>query len=180
MKVHATITVSISSLCLVWGSAIAATTPIQTIGYGEKDGMELTVQSIAGVNTAQATITTSYTRANAIADCQGYNEGDAPIDDPAKLRKCSAELLTKVQKQGTVKTLGVNTTASANCVTGVFVNFWGTRVRFSGLNHDEDNPVRYRFVYPDGSVEGPGAAGKYGSDEELLKTLCPKFGLSEQ
>src|SRR5450759_4759916 len=86
------------------------------LGYGSRVGMQVTVIGMSGLDTANAVIRTKHTREDAIEFCREYvGEG---TEDCIK-----RELETRL-----------NDAVYANCLTGVFTNFWGDRIQYRGRN----------------------------------------------
>lgn len=88
------------------------------IYYGSRAGMQVTVVSIGGLDTAKAVIRTKHTREDAAAFCREYVGKVTP--------DCVREELQTP----------LNDEISADCVRGTFVDFRGNRYRFGGPNRD--------------------------------------------
>lgn len=126
------------------------------IFYGSRAGMQVTVVSMSGLDTARAVIRTKHTREDAIAFCRDYVQKVTP--------KCiKEELETRL-----------NDEISADCVRGTFVDFYGNRYRFAGPNRNPDVDAKYRIIsLPSGEVANGSSASGYPVNIDIFRTLCP-------
>jgi hypothetical protein len=131
-----------------------------TIYYGSRVGMEVTVVSMSGLDTAQAIIRTKHTRENAEKFCRDY-ENDTSED-------C-------IEKE-----LGIplNDEIHANCLTGVFDDFQGNTYRFEGnLTKKSGFSANYALRNLSGPRKGELANGDsasgYPTNMGIFKALCP-------
>jgi hypothetical protein len=131
-----------------------------TIGYGSRQGMEVSVISMEGVDTSHAIIHTRHTRENAIAFCDAF--ADVRPDKDACIRE---ELATPL-----------NDVISANCTTGEFTDFYGNHYRFLGLNRREGDPARPKYAVLNLSnreiADGTTSSG-YPTNILIFGALCP-------
>jgi len=128
------------------------------IGYGSRAGMQVTVLSMSGLDTSNAVIRTQHTREDAIEFCSEY------VGEVSE--KCiKRELETRL-----------NDSIHANCITGVFTNFWGDKIQFRGKSRtrSETGP-RYILVnLGSGEIADGSSASNYIVNMEIFKALCPK------
>lgn len=130
-----------------------------TIGYGSRAGMEVSVISMSGLNTARAIIRTKHTRENAIAFCRDY------------VQKVTEECIRgELEKP-------LNDMIKANCLTGEFTNFYGHRYRFLGPASKASDSIMVKYAIMDLDTreiaDGSSASG-YRTHMEIFKLLCPK------
>lgn len=129
-----------------------------TIGYGSRAGMEVSVVSISGLDTARAVIRTRHTRQNAITFCRDYVQ--------KVTEECIQEELGKP----------LNDVITANCLTGNFTDFYGYSYRFLGRQRKPGDFAVAKYVIMDlGTREiadGSSASG-YSTNMALFKALCP-------
>ncbi|ACS43004.1 hypothetical protein [Methylorubrum extorquens] len=126
------------------------------IYYGSRAGMQVTVVSIGGLDTAKAVIRTKHTREDAAAFCREYVGKVTP--------DCVREELQTP----------LNDEISADCVRGTFVDFRGNRYRFGGPNRDPDVTAKYRIVsLPSGEVADGSSASGYPVNIDIFRALCP-------
>jgi hypothetical protein len=146
------------SLMLAAASSASAS---GTIYYGSRAGMEVTVVSMEGLDTARAIIRTKHTRDNAIAFCRDY--------------------VQKVTEECIRETLAIrlNDVITANCTTGDFVDFRGTRYRFLGPNRKTGDFVMAKFAIMNIATkeiaDGSSASG-YPTNLGIFEALCPGRG----
>lgn len=146
---------------LVSACALAASTftaaAAGKIYYGSRAGMQVTVVSMTGLDTANAVIRTKHTREDATAFCRDY-VGKVT-------RKCvDDEMATRLNDQIT-----------ANCKTGVFTDFFGGRYRFAGKNKGAgDFGPKYRLIdMSTGEAADGSSASGYSTNMSIFKALCP-------
>jgi hypothetical protein len=143
-------------IALVTASGLAGASG--KIGYGSRAGMEVTVVSMEGLDTARAVIRTKHTREDAMAFCREY----------------VGEVTESCIRQELATPL--NDAVSANCKTGEFVDFAGERYRFEGSNpkrRDIGVPkYRLRNSRTNEVADGSSASG-YAVNMAIFKALCP-------
>ena len=129
---------------------------VETIGYGSRAGMNVTVLSKKGLDTENAVIKTEHTTENAIEFCREYvlNANKECIDDT---------LDTKL-----------NDYISANCKTGLFTDFSGQTFEFQGKNNSNNDPEYLIYNYGSGEIADGTSASGYSVNLEIYKALCPK------
>jgi hypothetical protein len=146
-------------------AALLATTSMaaaETLQYGSRAGMEVTVVKKSNLNSTHAKIVTKHTRENATAYCREYVQ--------KVTKKCIDDTMTEEKD--------LRTEISANCRTGKFVTLYGQGYQFKGPNPDYD-PTGFNteyLVYQVGDKEpldGSMASG-YPVALEQFKALCPK------
>lgn len=140
------------------GSTAAPAAQAETLYYGSRAGMLVTVVKKSGIGTTHAKITTKHTRENATAYCRDYVLEVTP--------ECIAEEL-KVKLRGEI---------TANCKTGKFTTLYGQGYRFLGRNpqYVEGTTTEYLLVEA-GSKEPLDGSMASGYDVALgqFKALCP-------
>jgi hypothetical protein len=128
------------------------------IGYGSRTGMQVTVNSMSGLDTSNAVIRTQHTRDDAIEFCREY-VGEVT-------EQCiKEELATRL-----------NDTIVGNCLTGIFTNFFADRIQFRGKNRKKGELETKYILFNLGTREvadGSSASG-YGVNMEIFKALCPR------
>lgn len=146
-------------------AALLATTSMaaaETIYYGSRAGMVVTVVKKSNLNSTHAKITAKHTRENAIEFCREYVQ---KVDE-----KCIKDNLAEGKD--------LMPEISANCRTGKFTTFYGQGYQFKGPNPDYDPTgisTEY-LVYQIGDKEpldGSMASG-YPVVLDQFKALCPK------
>lgn len=139
--------------------AMGAAAQAETLYYGSRAGMEVTVVRKSNIGTTHAKIVTKHTKENATAYCREYVQKVIP--------KCIAdELEVKLQKE-----------ISANCKTGRFTTLYGQGYEFKGANPDYDptaTSTEYLLVEVGGNepLDGSSASG-YDVALDQFKALCP-------
>lgn len=135
--------------------------PVQasgTIGYGSRTGMEVSVISVAGLDTARAIIRTRHTRENAIAFCRDY------------VQKVTEQCIQEELR------IPLNDVITANCLTGEFTDFSSHRYRFLGLNRKTSDFGMAKYALMDLDTreiaDGSSASG-YPTNMGIFKALCP-------
>lgn len=129
----------------------------ETINYGSRAGMEVTIVSTSGLDTANAVMRTEHTRDNAIAFCRDY------------VQKITEECI----QQELVAPL--NKVISANCLTGVFIDFGGHKHQFKGKNPAKDAfaPEYFLIDLQTREIADGSMASGYGVNIDVFKALCP-------
>jgi len=139
------------------------TAAAETIAYGSRAGMEVTVTSKSGIGSQNAVIRAVHTRENAKKFCLEYAQD--------KSEKCVRDELA----------VSLSNQIGANCKTGVFTTFYGSKLKFAGLNKQSDqNFAKYRIIdLSEGKpLDGSEASG-YPYDIEQFIALCPGLAASE-
>ena len=147
---------SLMLIALVTASSLAGASG--KIGYGSRAGMEVTVVSMEGLDTARAVIRTKHTREDAIGYCDGYvgNVTEQCIRDALATR--------------------LNDVVSANCKAGEFVDFFGNKYRFEGRARQRSgvSEVKYRLRdLKTGQLADGSMASGYPVNMEIFRALCP-------
>jgi hypothetical protein len=139
------------------GSAYAS----GTIGYGSRAGMQVTVASMSGLDTAHAEIHARHTRDDAIAFCREY------------VQKVTEDC---IQRELEVR---LNDVITANCPAGEFSDFYGTRWRLVGRNLP-DSTAKYRLININTSEAANGSmASGYPVAMSIFQALCPRTAPSD-
>lgn len=136
---------------------------VETIAYGSRAGMVVTVTSKSGIGGQNAVIRAAKTRENAKKFCLEYATDSS--------EKCVRdELAAPLSNQ-----------VAANCRTGVFTTFYGAKLRFAGLNKQSDQEfAKYRVIdLSDGKALNGTEASGYPYDIEQFIALCPGLATSE-
>lgn len=132
-----------AALCVL--ALTCAATHAETLAYGTRAGMDVTVVKKSNIGTAHAKILTRHTRANATAYCRDYvgKVTERCIADELKVK-----LLPEI---------------SADCKTGKFNTLYGYRYRLLGPNPQYDpngGSTEYLLVEQGSSepLDGSGAS----------------------
>jgi hypothetical protein len=131
--------------------------PADKIYYGSRLGMQVTIVSVSGLDTADAIIRTKHTREDAISFCRQY--------------------IGRVSEQCIQQELAtrLNDFVSGNCKTGVFSDFSGARHQFKGENPDHNGTAKYMLVNLDtGQMADGTSASGYTVDLAIYRALCPR------
>jgi hypothetical protein len=124
--------------------------------YGSRAGMVVSVVSVSGLDSSRAVIRTKHTRANALAYCRDY------------VLKVTAQCI----QQELAKPL--NDEVTANCQTGVFTDFMGSRYQFKGESKAANAATKYLIAdLPSQAVEDGSEASGYPTNIAIFKALCP-------
>ena len=148
--------ITTTALLLVMGAAAQA----ETIYYGSRAGMEVTVVKKSNIGTTHAKILTKHTKANATAFCREYAQEVTP---ECIAEEMAQELLPEI---------------SANCKTGKFMTLYGLGYQFLGANPNYKPTVgggpEYLLVTADNKepLDGSAASGYYQAIDQF-KALCP-------
>jgi hypothetical protein len=142
------------------------TTAAGKIYYGSRVGMTVTVRSMEGLDTSHATIRTEHTREDAEEFCKEYSQLSPKDEGWSECIK--QELATRI-----------NDVVTANCVTGVFTNFFGDRFRFLGPNRrkaeiDGTTPEYLVRDLGSGQLLGNYSATGYSTNLSVFAALCPR------
>ena len=144
------------------GSLTLAMTALPALGneliyYGSRIGMQVTIISKSGIDTAQAVIRTKHTRENAITFCREYVG--------RVTERCIRDALATPLRDA----------ITANCRTGHFTNFWGERMQFEGPNR-RSSGGNAKFVIrklETGEILDGSSASGYGTSLGAFSALCP-------
>ena len=150
----------------VAAAALALASPALASGqlyYGSRAGMMVDVVSMSGLDSAHASIHTRHTRDNAVAFCRDYVQKVTP--------KCiKDELATRL-----------NDDVTADCLTGEFTDFGGSRYRFAGRSKDKDSMAAYRIVdLATGEDADGSSAGGYSTNAAIYGALCPRHAPADE
>lgn len=134
----------------------------ETIYYGSRAGMEVTVLKKSNLNSTHAKIVTKHTRENATAYCREYVQ--------KVTKKCIDDTMAEEKD--------LRTEISANCRTGKFVTLYGQGYVFRGPNpnYDPTDVSTEYLVYQIGDKEPLDGSSASGYDVALdqFKAMCPK------
>lgn len=125
-----------------------------TIPYGSRAGMELTIIERRGIGTANARIRVVHTEANARSFCIEY----AQDSSPACVRRAMREVRPRSE-------------LTANCRTGIFTDAFGQRYQFRGPRQDGTPPFRIINLASRENLDGSSASG-YPVAIEQFQALC--------
>ena len=145
------------SFVLATGGAVHA----ETLYYGSRAGMEVTVVKKSNIGSTHAKIKVKHTRENAIAFCRDYVQQVTP--------ECINEEL-KVELADEI---------SANCKTGKFSTlvFAGYVFKGPNPNYDPTDEVTYtEYLLVDvstGEIIGGSMADGYDVALDQFKAMCP-------
>lgn len=146
-------------------AALLATTSgaaAETIYYGSRAGMVMTVVQKSNLNSTHAKITTKHTRENATAFCREYVQ--------KVTKKCIADTLAGGKD--------LRTDISANCKTGKFITLYGGGYQFLGANpHYDPTGISTEYLIVEVGQKKPldgSMASGYPVAFEQFKALCPK------
>jgi hypothetical protein len=139
--------------------AITGAAHAETLYYGSRAGMEVTVVKKSNIGSTHAKIQVRHTRENAIAFCRDYVQNVTP--------QCIEEEL-KVPLANEI---------AANCKTGKFTSVAGDGYQFLGPNPNYDPTglsTEYLLVETGGQqpLDGSSASG-YDVALDQFKALCP-------
>ncbi|MBY5747344.1 hypothetical protein HFO28_27755 [Rhizobium leguminosarum] len=131
----------------------------ETLYYGSRAGMEVTVVKKSNIGSTHAKIVTKHTRENAIAFCRDYVQKVTP--------KCIADELA----------VELDLEIAAKCKTGKFTTLNGQGYQFKGPNEVYDPTemnTEYVLVEVDTNepLNGSSASG-YDVALDQFKALCP-------
>jgi hypothetical protein len=128
------------------------------IGYGTSAGMQVTVVSMSGLDTRNATIRTSHNRDDAVAFCRDYVQ--------KVTEKCIQEELA----------VPLNDSISANCLSGEFTDFSGHRHRYAGpIKSNPDFMAHNKILdLATGEIEDGSNASGYPVNLDIFRALCPR------
>jgi hypothetical protein len=125
--------------------------------YGSRVGMQVSVISLSGLDSAHAVIRTKHAVEDAVAFCRDY--------------------VGKVTKQCVQDELAtpMNDDLRGNCPAGTFTDFFGTHYQFQGLNKaSADGGPKYLLKNLDtGQVADGSSASGYPTNMAIFKALCP-------
>ena len=129
------------------------------LAYGGRDGQQVDITSVSGLDTEHAMIGINQTRANAVAACISLEKAASP--------QCVSSMLAAPFRNAVY----------GNCKTGVIVDFRGRKYRFEGPTppqSDEGGHAKYRIensasreILTDTTADG------YRIIMRLYQDLCP-------
>ena len=144
-------------------AALSSPAAAETIYYGSRVGMEVTVTSKSGIGSENAVIRAAHTRQNAKKFCLEYARDNS--------EKCLRdELAVPLANQIT-----------GNCKTGVFTTFNGQKLKFESLNKPADQMfAKYKIIDLSSGkkLDGTEASG-YPVDIADFIALCPGLATPE-
>lgn len=140
--------------------AMGAAAQAETIYYGSRAGMEVTVVKKSNIGTTHAKIIAKHTKANATAFCREYIQKVTP--------ECIAERME----------VRLRPEISANCKTGKFMTLHGQGYQFLGANpnYDPSNGRIADYLFVEVGAEKPlngSAASGYYEVLDQFMALCP-------
>jgi len=129
----------------------------ETIFYGSRIGMEVTVTSKSGIGSQNAVIRAAHTPENAKKFCLEYAQD--------KSEKCVRDELA----------VPLSNQIAANCKTGAFTTFNGLKRKFEGLNRPSDQMfAKYKIIDVASGKKLDGTeASNYPVDIAQFIALCP-------
>jgi len=135
----------------------------ETIFYGSRVGMEVTVTSKSGIGSRNAVIRAAHTPANAKKFCLEYARDNS--------EKCVRDELA----------VPLSNQVTANCKTGAFTTFSGQKLKFVGHNNPADaNFAKYEIIDVASGQKLDGTeASNYPVDIALFIALCPGLATPE-
>lgn len=138
---------------------LASSTHAETLYYGSRAGMEVTVVKKSNIGSTHAKITLKHTKANATAFCRDYVQKVTP--------KCIADEMR----------VSLLPEISANCKTGKFITANAQGYQFLGSNPQYDptgDNTEYLLVEVGTSepLDGSSASG-YDVALDQFKAMCP-------
>lgn len=129
-----------------------------TLSFGSKSGMSVTVISKVGINTDHAVIKTKYTRKDAMVFCEDYVG--------KRTEKCVRETLaTPIAKEVT-----------GNCVTGRFKNFYNEDHQFLGEMKSKGDDTMAEYIIKNiatGQIADGSNGSGYPTNLGIFEALCP-------
>ena len=129
------------------------------LAYGGRDGQQVDITSVSGLDTEHAMIGINQTRANAVAACISLEKEASP--------QCVSSMLATPFRNAVY----------ANCKTGVIVDFRGRKYRFEGPTppqSDEGGHAKYRIESSASSeILMDTTADGYRIIMRLYQDLCP-------
>ena len=125
------------------------------LAYGSRAGMQVTVVSMEGLDTARAIIRTQHTKEDATKFCDEYRND---VSD-----KCIQEELER----------RLSDEITANCDTGFFTNFFGYKIQFLGPNTQNAKTDYLLKSLATGEIADGSTASGYDVNLRIFKALCP-------
>jgi hypothetical protein len=146
------------ALLTIASVAISARTALASgkIYFGSRVGMTVSVISVQGLNTSNAVIHTKHTRDDAIAFCRDYEQN---LTDDCVNRELETPM---------------NDYITANCSTGVFIDFFGNRYHFEGQRRRPTSDLS-KYAIRDlstGEIEDGTSASGYSTNLGIFHALC--------
>ncbi|MCA0203278.1 MAG: hypothetical protein LCH92_02970 [Proteobacteria bacterium] len=130
------------------------------VAYGSRAGMEVTILSRQGIDSAAAEVRVAHTPENARAFCTLY------VMDPSEA--CVTATLADVAGW-------VGDRIAGDCTAGVFTGLWGGRMRFLGrlpARSEFGAEWDFREEGSDTPLDGTTASG-YGVVLDQFRSICP-------
>jgi hypothetical protein len=158
MKAVAAVGLQLRVATLVFLALSLSAPPVsaaRTIPYGTRVGMQVTVKSATGLDTAHAVIQAEHTRDDAIKFCRDYI--GKVTEDCIK-----GELATQLKDS-----------ISADCTKGTFTDFFGDQIAYHGRN-PKDGP---KYVLIDNGIReihDDVSGSDYYGNMKLFQALCPR------
>ncbi len=133
--------------------------PNGNLAYGGRDGEQVDITGVSGLDTEHAMINIHHTRANAAAACIGLEK--------AATQQCVSSVLA----------MPFRNAVYANCKTGVIVDLRGRKYRFAGISpaqNEEGSRTKYRIEdLTSGDTLTDTTADGYRVVMRLYQDLCP-------
>ncbi|WLF99785.1 hypothetical protein Q5698_22765 (plasmid) [Brucella intermedia] len=136
---------------------IANSAQAESIPYGSRAGMEVTVVSKKGIGTSKAVIATKHTKKNAKEYCVGYEQDNS---------------MACVNR--TMKEIKLPETVSGNCKAKTWNDLNGNEFAFLGKHAPGDFAPDYavKDLKRNEILDGSSASG-YGTALAIFEALCP-------
>lgn len=136
---------------------IANSAQAESIPYGSRAGMEVTVVSKKGIGTSKAVIATKHTKKNAKEYCVGYEQDNS---------------MACVNR--TMKEINLPKTVSGNCKAKTWNDLNGNKFAFLGKHAPGDFAPDYavKNLKRNEILDGSSASG-YGTAMAIFEALCP-------
>lgn len=128
------------------------------IYYGSRAGMTVSVISVDGLNTQSAVIRTRHTHDDAVTFCRDYVQN---VTEECVERELQVPM---------------NDYIAANCRSGVFTDFFGSRYRFEGpmRKPTEGQSATYTIRnLSTGEIQDGSSASGYPTNIGIFRALCP-------
>ena len=153
------ISLTVAAAANFWLAPNIALAASEKMPYGSRVGMDVTVISVSGINSPNASLRVKHTRSDAIKFCREY--------------------VGRVTENCIKQTLAepLNDYVVANCDTGEFTDFYGNRHQFLGphLNPTEEFAPKYRIVNLKSNEQADGSlASGYTEQLIIFHRLCPR------
>jgi hypothetical protein len=140
--------------------AVSARTALASgkIYYGSRIGMTVSVISVDSLNTQNAVIRTRHTRDDAVSFCRDYVQN---VTDESVKRELQVPM---------------NDYIAANCLSGVFTDFFGSRYRFEGPMRKATDGQSATYTIRNlstGEIQDGSSASGYPTNIGIFRALCP-------